>query len=188
MVLSAAIHVNRRANLTRFRRRFVAQAIDSYCRDGSRFDAYLHFDGRNPVLQNDEIVLLGWSYAGSNSDTERETIIRRNIKVVELQELQMDPVAAAKRAIGLLGSVDRIVVHFDVDVIDFADCPLSENYRHGEGCSLNQAMAALSTVASESAFAGVTVTELNPDHGEEDLLTLKLFSERFAQALTGKLP
>lgn len=34
--------VNRRANLTRFRRRLVAQAIDSYRRDGSRFDAYLH--------------------------------------------------------------------------------------------------------------------------------------------------
>jgi len=32
--------------------------------------------------------------------------------------------------------MDRIVVHFDIDLIDFANCPLVENYRHGEGCML----------------------------------------------------
>ena len=147
---------------------------------------FANFDDRNPVLQTDQIVLLGWDYDGSNSDWERENIIRRDIKVVALEELKDDPVAAAKQALAMLGSVDRVVVHFDVDVIDFADCPLSENYRHGTGCTLDQAMAALSVLASKQEFAGVTVTELNPDHGEEELATLKLFSKCFAQALAVK--
>ena len=47
-------------------------------------------------------------------------------------------------------------------------------------------MAALSVLASMREFGGVTVTELNPDHGEEELATLKLFSRSFAQALAGK--
>ena len=146
---------------------------------------FANFDERNPVLQNEQIVLLGWDYAGSNSDWERETIIRREIKVVRLEELIADPATAAKRALAMLGTVDRIVVHFDVDVIDFADCPLSENYRHGEGCTLDQAMAAISIIASTQEFAGITVTELNPDHGEEEFATLKQFSKCFTQALAG---
>ena len=146
---------------------------------------FANFDDRNPVLQNDQIVLLGWDYAGSNSDQERETIIKRSIGVVSLAELEASPTSAAERAITLLGPVDRIVLHFDVDVIDFADCPLSENYRHGEGCTLDQAMAAISIIALTQEFAGITVTELNPDHGEEDLATLKHFSGCFAQALAG---
>jgi arginase len=147
---------------------------------------FANFDDRNPVLQSDQIVLLGWDYDGSNSDWERENIIRREIKVVSLEELKAEPAAAAKQALAMLGPVDRVVVHFDVDVIDFADCPLSENYRHGTGCTLDQAMAALSVLASKQEFAGITITELNPDHGEEELATLKLFSKYFAQALAGK--
>lgn len=146
---------------------------------------FVNFDGRSPVLQNEQIVLLGWDYQGANSDAEREVIIRRNINVVFLHELQSDPKVAAKRAIELLGNVDRIVVHFDVDVIDFADCPLSENYRHGQGCTLNQAMEALSVIVSHEEFSGISVAELNPDHGEEELATLKHFSKRFSQAMAG---
>lgn len=49
-------------------------------------------------------------------------------------------------------------------------------------------MTALSTIASTSEYAGVTVAQLNPDHGEEDMATLKLFSRKFTQALAGKSP
>jgi len=144
---------------------------------------FANFDGRSPVLTSDQVVLLGWDYDASNSDWERDTIIRENIKVVNLNELKANPIAAAKRAISLLGRVDRLVVHFDVDVIDFAECPLSENYRHGTGCTLSQAMAAISVLSARHEFTGITVTELNPDHGEEDHATLKRFSTEFAQAL-----
>lgn len=144
---------------------------------------FANLDGRTPVLQNDQIVFLGWDFEGSNSNAEREGMIRRRMKVVFLDELQNDPVAAAKRALALLGPVDRLVVHFDVDVTDFADCPLGENYRHGEGCTLEQAMATLSTLAGENSFTGVTVAQLNPDHGEADLATLKRFSKGLAGAL-----
>jgi len=168
--------------------RRVADSVADALNDGKRY-IVLGGDCTNGagVLQSDQIVLLGWDYDGSNSDWERENIIRRDIKVVSLEELKAEPAVAAKQALAMLGPVDRVVVHFDVDVIDFADCPLSENYRHGTGCTLDQAMAALSVLASKKEFAGVTVTELNPDHGEEELATLKLFSKCFAQSLAGKV-
>jgi len=146
---------------------------------------FANLDGRTPILQNDQIVFLGWDFRGSNSNAEREAMIRRRMNVVFLDELQADPLAAAKRALVLLGPVDRLVVHFDVDVIDFADCPLAENYRHGEGCTLDQAMTGLSVLASATGFAGVSVAQLNPDHGEAELATLKRFSKGLAGALAG---
>ena len=144
---------------------------------------FANLDGRSPILQNDQIVFLGWDFRGSNSNAEREAMIRRRMNVVFLDELQKDPEAAAKRAVGLLGPVDQILVHFDVDVIDFTDCPLAENYRHGEGCTLAQAIKALSTIAALPMFAGVTIAQLNPDHGDEDLATLKRFAKGLATAL-----
>ncbi len=145
---------------------------------------FANLDGRSPMLQNDQIVFLGWDFVGANSDSEREAMIRRRMKVVFLDELQADPAAAARRALDLLGPVDRLVVHFDVDVIDFAECPLGENYRHGEGATLAQATDALAALAATDAFAGVTVAQLNPDHGEENMATLKRFSKALASALT----
>ena len=145
---------------------------------------FQYFEERSPVLENDQIVFLGWDYVGSNSNSERETIIRRRLKTVPLADVQFDPTKAARQAIAELGTVDRFVVHFDVDVIDFADCPLGENYRHGEGCTFDQAMKVVSALAADMKFAGITITELNPDHGEEDLATLKRFSKGLAAALT----
>jgi len=141
-------------------------------------------DGRAPLLQNDQIVFLGWDFEGSNSNAEREAMIRRRMKVVFLNELRADPAAAAKRALALLGPVDRLVVHFDVDVIDFAECPLAENYRHGEGATLAQATGALAHLASNPAFSGVTIAQLNPDHGDADMATLKRFSKALATAFS----
>jgi len=148
---------------------------------------YAGLDGRSPLIDDTQIVFLGWDFQGSNSNHEREEMIRRRMNVVFLDELQDDPQAAVQRAFDLLGKVDRIVVHFDVDVIDFADCPLGENYRHGEGCTLEQAAVALSEMVNNQAFSGVTVAQLNPDHGEAEQVTLKRFSNAFSKALAGSL-
>jgi len=47
-------------------------------------------------------------------------------------------------------------------------------------------MTALTAIAAREEFAGVTVTALNPDHGEEDLSTLKALSRRLVSALAAK--
>lgn len=80
---------------------------------------FANLDGRSPLLQNDQIVFLGWDFAGSNSDAEREAMVRRRMKL-----------------------------------------------------------------ASAKGFAGASIAQLNPDHGDADLVTLKRFSEALANALS----
>jgi arginase len=82
---------------------------------------------RVPLLETSQVVLFAW---GPDQATtfEREVIRRRRLQVVPVDEVAADPEGAAARALAVLGEdFDRILVHFDVDVIDFTDVPLSEN-------------------------------------------------------------
>ncbi len=96
---------------------------------------------------------------------EREAIERLGIESIMVEEVAADPRAAAERA---ARRFDRYLVHFDVDVVDFIDLPLSENTGHNIGLPFDAACAALDVLVAGKGFAGLTVTEHNPLHGAED--------------------
>ena len=87
------------------------------------------------------------------------------IESIMVEEVAADPRAAAKRA---SQRFERYLVHFDVDVVDFVDLPLSENTGHNIGLPFDAACAALEVLVAGAGFAGLTVTEHNPAHGAED--------------------
>jgi arginase len=119
-----------------------------------------------PLLEPDRVVLLGWD-PDQAQPREREAIERLSIDVVPVDAVRSDPTAAANRARTLLEErVDRFVVHFDVDVVDFTDTPLSENTGRNEGLPYATAARALDTLLASPRLAGLTITELNPDHVE----------------------
>lgn len=74
-------------------------------------------------------------------------------------------------------------MHLDVDVLDFLDLPLAENTRRENGLRLEQLMAALRPLVQLPQWAGLTITELNPDHDEPDGSGVR----RFVEALAGSL-
>jgi len=99
----------------------------------------------------------------------RAAIKRLRLSVIPAGEVATDPAAAAARALALLDRPDRrLLVHFDVDVIDFTDTPLSENWGRNEGIPYDAAAGALRTLLASPRLAGVTITELNPDHVEAE--------------------
>ena len=124
--------------------------------------------GRSPLLNGDHVVLLGWGVDQATT-FERAAIDRHELAVVSVDEVAADPDAAALRARRLITEhCDRFLVHFDVDVIDFTDTPLSENWGRNEGLSYQQAIRALHVLLADPALAGLTITELNPDHTEDE--------------------
>jgi arginase len=123
--------------------------------------------GRIPLLEPAQVVLFGWG-SEQAQPRERETIERHSIDVVAVDEVSADPAAAAARALELLDDrAERLLVHFDVDVIDFTDVPLSENPGRNEGLAYDDAVRALEILLRAPRLAGLTVTELNPGHTEE---------------------
>ena len=89
-------------------------------------------------------------------------------------------------AIELAGTHAGFIVHFDVDVLDFVDCPIADNaYQRNQGLTLEDALTALQMFAGSPAFAGLVVTEVNPDHAP-DPGVLHEFVEGLARALTSR--
>jgi arginase len=132
-----------------------------------------------PLLDAALVVVFGWGLEQA-TEHERKAVERLSLEVVPADEVRADPAAAATRALDLLEErANRFLVHFDVDVIDFTEAPLSENPGRNEGLAYEAAVRALEVVLRSPRLAGLTLTELNPDHaaaaaGSVDRLTADL--------------
>jgi arginase len=123
---------------------------------------------RRPLLAGEDLVLLG---TGPEQCTaaERDAIAAQDLQPIGVDRLRADPPAAAREALRrATAGGRRFLVHFDVDVIDFSDVPLSENTGRGIGVGFDAALAALGVLVAHEALLGLTVTELNPHHGAPD--------------------
>jgi arginase len=137
-----------------------------------------------PLLAPEQVVLLAWGPEQARPH-ERETIERLGLETIPVDEVRADPAGAAVRALESLTSrVDRVLIHFDVDVVDFTDTPLSENPGRNEGIPYTHAAAALSVLLASPALAGVTLTELNPDHVEAGAGSIERLAGDLASGLT----
>jgi arginase len=155
--------------------------------EGGAVRALVDAGTRAPLLDPARVLLFAW---GPDQATafEREVIERRRISVIAVEEVAADPAGAAARARALIEPrCDRLLVHFDVDVIDFTDTPLSENWGRNEGLSFEQALQALDALAASPLFSGLTITELNPDHAEQGVRSVERFAVRVAAALARAL-
>jgi arginase len=139
---------------------------------------------RAPLLAAEQVLLFGWDPEQA-TPFEREVIERRAIEVVSVDDVAADPEGAATSARRSIESrFDRVLVHFDVDVIDFTDVPLSENWGRNEGLSFEHALRALDAILSSRQLAGLTITELNPDHAEHGARGIERLAAAVAESLT----
>jgi arginase len=134
--------------------------------------------GARPLVTAERLSFLALERA---TDFEREQIARRSIPVVDLAAAVDDPAAAAHAALAPLADCDVLAVHFDVDVLDFLDAPLAENTDRG-GLPLASAGRALAVLLADARVTALTVTELNPHHGEPDGATLRRLIDVLAEA------
>ena len=76
-------------------------------------------------------------------------------------------------------------MHFDVDVIDFVDFPIADVPQHNAGLTFREAITCLEVFASSPHFTGLTITEFNPDHADEEGELAAAFVRGVAGALAG---
>jgi arginase len=98
------------------------------------------------------------------------------------------PADAAFEARGAMETDEApFIAHFDVDVLDFLDCPLADQ-PEDRGLLLAEAMESLAVFAGSARFGGLVVTEINPDHADDDGAAMRKFAEGIAGALAGSPP
>jgi arginase len=118
--------------------------------------------GKPLLLREEAVVLFGYNRgAGFIDPPEIAAVESSRLLRFPLEAIRPDAPAAARDALGRLRSVaDAILVHFDVDVMEFpaADLP------HPHGLDPDAAFEALRLFVNDPACIGVVVTEFNPDH------------------------
>jgi arginase len=132
-------------------------------------------------LSPGQVVLLGFADEHA-TDFERQHVAELGLAVITKAQLVVDPAAAAQRALASVGDRGSIAVHFDVDLIDFNDAPLSEHTGANQGVSFAQALAALSALITDPRVLALTVTEVNPLHGAGDGSTIARLATALADA------
>jgi len=116
---------------------------------------------RRPLLSEEDIVLFGYNVeSGWTDPPELATLERSRLTRFPLPRIRPDAAAAARNALHHLESrSDAILVHFDVDVMDFpaADLP------HLNALDSASAFAALKVFVASPKCAGLVVTEFNAE-------------------------
>jgi arginase len=132
----------------------------------------LGLDGTHPDvaavagLAPRDLVLLAADPTQTTAGEQR-AIAELDLATVPMADVVDAPEQAARRALDRLPH-DRLLVHFDVDSVDFVDLPLSENTGHNIGMPFATARAVLAVLLADPRVAALTVTEHNPLHGPED--------------------
>ncbi len=139
--------------------------------------------GRVPLLPADHVALIGFD-ADCATPWEREMIGRTSVAVTSVEAVRLDPARAARNALEALAEqCDVVALHFDVDLVDFTDAPLSQNTGRNVGVTLATALRAVEELMHSARLAALTLTELNPLQGDPGGATLRRFVDGFVNAL-----
>jgi arginase len=140
---------------------------------------------RSPMLHPDQVLFFATDNA---TGFERRTIDQLGIHEVPLARVADDPAGAARGVVdGWARRFDRLLIHVDVDVLDFLDLPIAEETRRNRGLRFAQLVAALRVLTAAPNWIALTICEVNPDHGELDGSTLHTLSDGLADALSGAI-
>jgi arginase len=138
---------------------------------------------RSPLISPRQVHLVGFD---PDSATEWERIAIRDYAIPAslLADVAQSPATCADTILSKWGmNFERLLVHFDVDVIDFNNLPLAENYSKNKGLSYSHTLELLEVLLKSPKFGGLTLTEINPDHGAEDGSTIQQFAQDLSRLL-----
>ncbi len=136
---------------------------------------------RIPLLTPERVHFLG---VDPDATTEGERRARDELHLVWRtgEELAQHPVSETQRALTRLAP-GPLVVHLDVDVLDFTDAPLAEDTSgRNSGPSLDAVAEALETACHHESVRILTVAELNPTRSAGDPEVLDRFIRMLARA------
>jgi arginase len=138
---------------------------------------------RVPLLRADDVIYVG-NWEGP-ADHPEEQVRRRHGMTAHPASVIRGRArhAAGQIVVDLETRARPFLVHLDVDVIDHLDFPIADIPAVHDGLTLGDAMAVLAVVARSEWFAGLVVTEVNPDHTTPETGGVPRLAMELARAL-----
>lgn len=141
---------------------------------------------RYPLMAEEDIVLFGYNAdAGAIDPPEIEELQQCHMMKYPVSRIQGKAGEVAREALSHLEKrTESILVHFDVDVIDYSDFPVGDVAHHG-GLSFDDAMSVLGMFAASPKFGALVITEFNADRDPDGTHALR-FVDAVAKTLEEK--
>ncbi len=137
---------------------------------------------RYPLLDPSRVVFYGPCLDHTEA-AEASALARHGMRAFPLDRVRGRAVASATEAREALESHGgSYLVHLDVDVLDFVDCPIADVPHYEHGLSLDDAMVSLRIFVASPWFGGLVVTEINPDHADREGAAIGRFVAALAAA------
>jgi arginase len=125
-----------------------------------------------PLLNDDQVLFLGYGPDAINQG-EVPILSARQVARISRHDVSSNPELVPDAIRSLETRVDTILVHFDVDVINFLDLPVG-NFPWYNGLTVDQTAYCLEHALSSPKFAGLVLTEFNPDRDKQLQYATKL--------------
>lgn len=138
---------------------------------------------RFPLLSPEQVVFFGCE-PGPPDDEEEVVLQKHAMRNVPAEKVRGRAKEAAAQALARVEAQQRpFILHFDVDVIDFVDFPIADVPQYNKGLTFAEAMSSLEVFSSSRWFAGLVITEINPDHMDEEGEGMRTFVRELVNAL-----
>ena len=148
-------------------------------------EAFSRIGPRFPLLSPGSIVFFAPDMQ-STQQPERAVCERHQMAVYPAARVHGSAGRLSAQALAdVEGRGEQFLIHFDVDSIDFLDFPISDVPLINAGITFAEAMQSLSVFTASPKFAGLVITEFNPDHADEKGVLAKRFVKGLANALSG---
>jgi arginase len=163
-------------------------SLDLAVATGRGPDVLTDLDGLRPLVQDEDVALMGYRVLDDNDHFGAEHIRSTAITVLDLSEVRAQgtsrAVETATAAVTKPG-LDGFWVHLDVDVLDDALMP-AVDYRYPDGLSWREAAEILGGLLSSDKARGLEVTIFNPRLAPSGSIAMHL-SDLIADAVRTRL-
>ena len=122
--------------------------------------------GRRPLLRGPDLLLIGFEDIAVD-DGQRALLRDRGVHLKAAGDVRGQAGSAVRDGLARLAPANRLIVHFDVDVIDSTELPLAQFPHFNVGLALSEATECLAVLLAAPELAAVVVTEVNPINDPE---------------------
>jgi arginase len=129
--------------------------------------------GIGPDLDADHLELFAFD-PGELDSGQWTRLVEHRLSATPAPVVRRDPARRATEALRRLEAATAdVLVHLDVDVLDTGAFPLA-NFPHAAGLTLEELASCLAVFCGSDTFAGLVLTEVNPDHDPDGVLLPQL--------------
>ena len=136
-----------------------------------------------PMLDAEKIVFFGYDDREINQP-EQTALQTRNLMAYEASLVNENAQKQARLARAEIEHAsEQFFLHFDVDAVDFVELPLANIATINRGLTAASTFAAIKVFAASPKFAGIVISEINPNHADKEGKVLSFFCKSLSDAL-----